>query len=266
MTVPPPDVRPRALLLDDDRTFRFFVRSALEELGLDVTECETVAAATAALAQGPYRLVITDLLLREASGLELLRTLQQRPSEADTCHVVVLSGALDEPTCRRLADYQVWRLLAKPVSLDELQDCAREALALAPPPRPADAGLWVDDTGLTADERHAVLRHFAGDRTLFDAFRRTCRAQFPDDLQAGDAAFAARDAVPLQHLNHSLKTVLSMIGQPALASLAVGLDEACRDGDWPRIEQLWARLSTGLRRSAAAADLPASHPLSHSGR
>lgn len=247
----------RALLLDDDRTFRFFVRTALEEVGLVVTECASVAEALAALGSTRFHLIVTDLLLRNESGLDLLRALQARAAAIDDCRVVVLSGALDMPTCIRLAEFPIWRLLVKPVGLDQLQDCAREALAAAAPrvlPRPPALAPGARSLGL--DAQHALMRHFAGDLALFLEFRDSCLAQFPHDWQACDKALATGDASRLHHLNHSLKTVLPMIGEPDLAALAAALDEASREADWPRITQLWPLLREGLQRRVLSGQAP----------
>lgn len=241
--------RPRVLLLDDDPSARCFVAMALAELPLDLVECEHVAAALAALRAAPCDLLLTDLVLRGESGLDLLRHLQHEPGLLPGGRVIVLSAALGAAAEPLLDNLPVWRTLAKPATFDTLQACVGEALGLAPSAAQAAAAR-------SGPEALAMRRHFGGDAAMFDAFRTTCRAQFTEDLAEGDAALAAGDRAALQRLGHSLKTVLQLIGRPELAAQAAALDAAAAAADGTPLHLLWQSLRNGLGESLADAPQP----------
>ncbi|WP_367850198.1 response regulator [Rhodoferax sp. WC2427] len=227
----------RMLLVEDDPMLRRFVRMALEALPLELLECDSVAPALQILAAQPVQLILTDLMLPGASGVDLLLHLQQHPALRGTAKVVVFSAGLTPETRLQLAPLQVWRLLEKPTPIAVLEQCVREALAVgddsggdSPPPAAAPA----------SDRHVAIDQYFGGDAELFHLYRNTCMAQFPHDLAAGDRAANGHDLPTLRRVAHSLKTVLLTIDLPVLAAQARALESTCHTGapdaaarDWP---------------------------------
>ncbi|MBV8603642.1 MAG: response regulator [Pelomonas sp.] len=235
--------RPRVLLIEDDAPIQQFVRLALEDFALELVVVADVAAALAALAQGPVALILSDLMLPGLTGFDLVERLAADPALRGPARIAIFSGALDAQARARLDRPEVWRLLAKPCRLDELEACVEEALAAAaavpkavPPapqhPAPADP----------------IALHFGGDAALFAAFRAACLERFGADIDEGDRATASGDLAALHHLAHSLKTVLRMLGQPRDASIAHALEAACADGEADAGQALWP----ALRRALAA--------------
>lgn len=247
--------RPRVLLLDDDPSVRCFVGLALAELPIELIACEHIAAARDALQAAPCDLLLTDLVLRDESGLEFLQQLRDEPGLRGETRVLVLSAGLDGPTRQRLADLPVWRLLAKPTSLAQLQAAVREALAPAAPDAAAPPAAAATEA-MCSTENIAMTQHFGGDAALFAAFRSTCWSQFPEDLATADAALAAGDAPALHRVGHSLKTVLQLIGRPDLARQASAVDEAAAAGDWSRLRPHWAALRDALGAAQAEGPQP----------
>ncbi len=76
------------LLVDDEDTQRRGLARILQTWGFQVTEAASVAEATEQMVLSPPTVVITDLVMPESSGLDLIRAI--RPDYAGT--VVVLSG------------------------------------------------------------------------------------------------------------------------------------------------------------------------------
>jgi DNA-binding response OmpR family regulator len=248
----------RVLLVEDDASLRRFVRLALEDLPLELLECDRVADALGLLSKARVDLIVTDLMLPGQSGLDLLQQLQREPGLRGNAGLVVFSAGLTLQIRGQLAALGVWRLIAKPASVTELLDCVRDGLAdrsigengagskeadgRAEPASPVTIDPSVDEE--TTD---ALDLYFDGNRELFDAYRAACRTQFPRDIRAGDDACAGRDGQTLLRVAHSLKTVLLTLGYASLSRRALEIEQLCRAGDLHAAAGSWSKLSTGLR-------------------
>ena len=132
--------RPRLLLVEDDALIRRFVAMALEDEDLDVVAAESLAQARQALQQGPFALVMCDLMLPDGNGLELLREMAQPTSGAAGVARVVFSAGVSAAVHRQLLQAGVFQVLGKPVTLSDLVDCTRRALSsVAAPSLPRTA-------------------------------------------------------------------------------------------------------------------------------
>lgn len=231
--------RARVLLLDDDPTVRLYIGLALADLDVDLVECARVDEAMTALRTAPCRLVLTDLVLRDGSGFDLLRLLQGQPALRAGAQVAIFSAAVTPEVQTRLQPFDVWRVLAKPATIAMVRDCVQEALQ-DPPARPvAEAANGGQPPSAEDDRTAALQRHFAGDLRLFEDFRSACEAQFDDDLRRIDEAFMRGDADSVHRVCHSLKTVLLMLGRPGVAAQARALDAAALAGDRELMQVLW---------------------------
>lgn len=236
---------PRVLLVEDDPLLRRFVRMALEELPLQLLECDGVPAALEILAGTQVQLIITDLMLSGASGVDLLQYLQRTPALLAQARTMVLSAGLTPEVRAKLAPLNVWRMLSKPVSLQLLEDSVMEALNDAPPtdsaapPPPANPP--------APDDQHAADTYFAGDLELFHSYRAACLLQFPHDIQAGNAACAPLDLPALRRVAHSLKSVLQTLGYADLSAQAWAVENLCHTGQAEPALQGWSGLRAQLQ-------------------
>lgn len=242
--------RPRVLLVEDDASLRRFVGMALEEQPLQLLQADTVAVALQLLAAEPVHLIITDLMMPGESGLDLLRHLQRQPLLRAGAHVVVMSAGLTAEMREQLRPFDVWRQLQKPVSLTDLRACVRDALAavgmtMSTPAVP-------DASRLSTSQLEAVRLYFGSDNALFTTYLAACRAQFPHDVTAADAALIAGDAATLRRIAHSLKAVLQSIGCPGMSAQARDLEQACATtGLAPPAGDLWQALRSALLHEAS---------------
>ena len=107
----------RVLVVDDEESVRFFLRRGLTKAGYHVDEAPSGQEAIEKLGALPYDVVLTDLVMPEVSGLDVLAAAQ----EMDGSAVIILMtahGSVDNAIdALRLgaADY-----LAKPFELKEL--------------------------------------------------------------------------------------------------------------------------------------------------
>ncbi len=75
-------MKPAILIVDDSLTVRMDLSEALESPGFTTILCSTLAEARNALSNGPFALVILDVLLPDGDGIELLREMRSNESTA----------------------------------------------------------------------------------------------------------------------------------------------------------------------------------------
>lgn len=239
---------PRVLAVDDDEIIQRFVQMALDTEALELRQAGSVDEAVALLrSEGPVDLILTDLMLPGASGVDLVRTLRATPALLGSARIVVLSAGLNSATSQRLEAQGVWRQLHKPIAVSELQTAVRAALGMEQPVLEPDK-----PRRLTPDatpEQRAIDLHFGGDAALFHAFRTSCAAQFALDVTQGNALARAGDLPGLRRHAHSLASVFATLGEEAAATQARALQHACAQGQssaialWPALAQVLEHLS-----------------------
>lgn len=240
---------PRVLLVEDDAAVRRFVEMALDGLPIELCVCASVDSALPVLQAAPVRLLITDLMMPGVSGLDLLQRLQAEPALRGGARLVAFSAGLDAAMRARLQALDVWRTLSKPTSLSELEACVMDGVAAdaaAPPPETAASTP-------PAGEAAAVATHFGGNAQLFHAFKASCAAQFAQDVTEVDAAIRVQDAATLRRQMHSLKSVLSTLGQDGAAASARLVEAAALAVRWDEVAGPWTALRADLLALSAAA-------------
>jgi two-component system NtrC family sensor kinase len=73
-------MRSRILIVDDSLTVRMNLIEIFEEAGLEVVACATAAEARSVLAQNIFGLLVLDVLLPDADGVELLAEIRALPT------------------------------------------------------------------------------------------------------------------------------------------------------------------------------------------
>ncbi len=106
----------RILLAEDDDSLRGFLGRALERAGHEVTICENGDEAIASLDDGPWDLLLTDIVMPGADGIEVAREAAQRQPELRIMFItgfaaVALTAAQSAPQAK---------VLSKPVHLRDL--------------------------------------------------------------------------------------------------------------------------------------------------
>jgi len=110
---------PRVLLIEDDPDVRETVTAALRRDAFDVTSMERGKPALKSLDSGSYDVIVTDLVLPDMYGLDIVRHVRER----FPCGIVVISGKGE--TIDRIVGIEAGAddYLGKPFSMHEL--CAR---------------------------------------------------------------------------------------------------------------------------------------------
>lgn len=141
----------RVWVVDDDRSVRFVLATALREAGYTVDAFENAADALDALAQrGAPDLLFTDVRMPGDGGLVLLEKLKAR---APSLPVVVMSAYTDVASTAGAFRGGAQEFLSKPFDLDDAVALAARAVAAnqgpdeaAPPPEPAPDDSLIGDT------------------------------------------------------------------------------------------------------------------------
>jgi len=115
------------LLVEDDTTVRRMVRDALERHGYTVFEASdgSDALRVAAMFDTPPDLLITDLVMPELSGRELIEVLKV---ENRLTKVLLMSGHTDDEVLKRASPAERYPFIKKPFSHKELAIRVREVL------------------------------------------------------------------------------------------------------------------------------------------
>ena len=114
------------MVIDDDSSRARLTSDALQRLGYEPEVFAEPDAALAALAGREFDLVLTDLTLTHATGLEIARQVWDVRAEAPVVLITGYSATLDQAKARALGFRD---LLCKPYTTPELGECVRNALA-----------------------------------------------------------------------------------------------------------------------------------------
>jgi CheY-like chemotaxis protein/DNA-binding transcriptional ArsR family regulator len=152
----------RLLVVDDDKVFREELGELLREDGHSVTSEGSVAKALDVLGTAEFDVVLTDLKMPRASGMELLREVRSRWPRT---MVVMITGFATIETALEAMKGGAFDYIRKPFRIEQVRETLRladqEREFEAPPGSARDPLL--EARGLAAEGRHEVL--FLGDPT-----------------------------------------------------------------------------------------------------
>lgn len=119
---------PRILVIDDDAQLRKMLRKTLEKAGHTVTEAPDGAAGTKLFRAAPADLVITDIIMEEGGGLEMIMSLRR---DFPNVKIIAISGGgkvvkVDFLSMAESVGAQL--TLGKPFGSQELLDAVRKVL------------------------------------------------------------------------------------------------------------------------------------------
>lgn len=129
----------RILIVEDDASSRYGLRSLLESEGYEVTEASALAEAEQIALREPPDVVILDITLPDGDGAEWLRLLTKREGRVPF-PVIALTGITADEDTRRIQQSGVRAVLQKPVNVgllfQTLEDCMT-ASGVVTPARPS---------------------------------------------------------------------------------------------------------------------------------
>jgi len=116
----------RLLIVEDDPEMRDLLRKVLEKEGYQVSVAADSREATACLSRIPFDLVVTDMLMPDDGGLELLQVIREtRPS----LPVIIITAFGDWGSYSRALELGAAAFISKPLKMVELIGAINAALA-----------------------------------------------------------------------------------------------------------------------------------------
>jgi len=113
-----PTTRRRVLIVEDDAVSCQALRALLQRWGFDSCECATVAHAFDELHRDIPPCILLDLMMPDASGLELLKSIRARGLGT---RVVVTTAANDPRLMREVDELRPDMLFRKPLDVAKLK-------------------------------------------------------------------------------------------------------------------------------------------------
>ncbi|HEY6047171.1 MAG TPA: sigma 54-interacting transcriptional regulator, partial [Pyrinomonadaceae bacterium] len=115
----------KILVVDDEKMIRWSLGEALRGWGFEPVEAETAAAAIAAFDADPPAAVLLDINLPDGSGLEVLRKMRHR--QTDAVVIMITANVLVDETIAALRG-GAYDFIGKPINLDELHVTIRNGI------------------------------------------------------------------------------------------------------------------------------------------
>ncbi len=119
-------VAPCVLIVDDDRTVVHLATRALETLSVSVSSAATAAETRAALTRG-CDVVLLDVMLPDATGIDLFREIQELDSKLP---VIFITATNDSETAIEAIKLGAFDYVLKPIDLNHLEGLVRQALEM----------------------------------------------------------------------------------------------------------------------------------------
>jgi two-component system nitrogen regulation response regulator GlnG len=142
------------LVADDDRAIRMVLNQALARLGHDVRMTGNAATLWRWVADGEGDLVITDVIMPDENGLDLIPRIKKVRPEL---RVIVMSAQSTLLTAVKATERGAFEYLPKPFDLRELVSVVERALS-APQPAPAAGSDEVEDDQLPLIGRSPAMQ------------------------------------------------------------------------------------------------------------
>ena len=129
----------KVVIAEDDYQIRSLLAHAIEDMGYLCIQCSTGTKALHVLQDNPdIDLLITDMIMPELSGEDLIKILRCR-EQTKEMPIVIISALTRYEDIAYLLDLGASRFLTKPIDFEELESALRALLEENPPRSPDSA-------------------------------------------------------------------------------------------------------------------------------
>lgn len=131
-------MKPRVLLVDDEKDFLEIMAERLEVRGMDVSTTESAEDALKMVQRGSYDAIIMDLMMPAMDGFNALKLLKKIKPEVQ---IILLTGDVSYETCTEAIELGALDVIEKPADLNRLTQKIEQAQALKAKGRSKEAGI-----------------------------------------------------------------------------------------------------------------------------
>jgi len=119
--------RPRVLVVDDDALLLEVYTDLLVDAGFEVETAGSASGATRRLEGSPFDVVLTDIVMPDGNGLEVLRAARRRDLDVP---VILITGSPTLHSAIQAIEMGAMRYLVKPVPREDLLGSVEQAVRL----------------------------------------------------------------------------------------------------------------------------------------
>lgn len=116
----------RLLVVEDDPEMRDLLRKVLEKEGYQISVAANGHEAIGSISRAPFDLVVTDMLMPDDGGLELLQIIREAQP---TLPVIIITAFGDWGSYSRALELGAAAFISKPLKMAELIGAIHTALA-----------------------------------------------------------------------------------------------------------------------------------------
>lgn len=118
-------MKPKILIIDDEKSLRFTFQRFLSNEGYEVETAADYAEALQRIEQECYDVVFSDILLGDKTGIDVLRAIKEKVS---LCPVIMVTGYPNIETASEALRLGAFDYISKPVVKKDLLQVARAAI------------------------------------------------------------------------------------------------------------------------------------------
>ena len=115
---------PKVLVVDDDSAVRMFFRAALKPVTTKIAEAADAGCALESIESGDFDIIVCDVWMPGASGLDLLAMSQQTRWDVG---FILVTGEIQVETVITALRMQAFDFLLKPLAVEEVTESVRRA-------------------------------------------------------------------------------------------------------------------------------------------
>jgi PAS domain S-box-containing protein len=119
------NIKEKIFIIDDEQIITFMLKNFLSEEGYDVDIANDINEAKAGIGHKDYDLIITDIILGAATGVDLLREIKKKKLN---CPVIFITGNPNIDTASDAVRLGAYDYLPKPVKNETLLRTVKKAL------------------------------------------------------------------------------------------------------------------------------------------
>jgi CheY-like chemotaxis protein/nitrogen-specific signal transduction histidine kinase len=251
--LPSPDtLKGSALVVDDIESNRMALSRLLNLMGMQTAAVANASAAVTALAKQPVDVVVTDLHMPNASGLELLEMIRRgiHPNVNKETPVVFLTADVISSDKQAAEALGISGWLHKPMNRKEIGQVlnavlqGKETYELTQAIPTEDTK---DKASLKAWNRAEMAERMVDNDVLLNNICSLFLDNLPQLQSSIQVAYSSRDAEEGALQAHTLKGAAANASAEQLHAVAKGLENAFRAANWERVERYVKELPEAIR-------------------